>query len=233
MSTAILSRSVLLNILLVFTGTLILCCRRITRSDDLRNTATSSGRDPNMVSTSAAVVSGNNSPRESILSWMEIMRTTLIRHNSINAANSLKPRTALLNFETTSSSPLSRFVMSCFQRGLSVSCWTDSSITCTQPYWHIHSLSASYSSYEFALNICQYPIQMITSANIQVLFEWPNQTIIKIELFIFSSFFLSLVFIDNHTIKYDIEKYTKYSSNGIKYRKLYIVLREIVRKHIV
>ena len=74
---------------------------------------------------------------------------------------------------------------------------------------------------------------MITSANIQVLFEWPNQTIIKIELFIFSSFFLSLVFIDNHTIKYDIKKYTKYSSNGIKYRKLYIVLREIVRKHIV
>ena len=74
---------------------------------------------------------------------------------------------------------------------------------------------------------------MITSANIQVLFEWPNQTIIKIELFIFSSFFLSLVFIDNHTIKYDIEKYTKYSSNGIKYRKLYIDLREIVRKHIV
>ena len=74
---------------------------------------------------------------------------------------------------------------------------------------------------------------MITSANIQVLFEWPNQTIIKIELFIFSSFFLSLVFIDNHTIKYDIEKYTKYSPNGIKYRKLYIVLREIVRKHIV
>ena len=74
---------------------------------------------------------------------------------------------------------------------------------------------------------------MITSANIQVLFEWPNQTIIKIKLFIFSSFFLSLVFIDNHTIKYDIEKCTKYSSNGIKYRKLYIVLREIVRKHIV
>ena len=80
---------------------------------------------------------------------------------------------------------------------------------------------------------CQYPIQMITSANIQVLFEWPNQTIIKIELFIFSSFFLSLVFIDNHTIKYDIEKCTKYSCNGVKYRKLYIVLREIVRKHIV
>ena len=74
---------------------------------------------------------------------------------------------------------------------------------------------------------------MITSANIQVLFEWPNQTIIKIELFIFSPFFLSLVFIDNHTIKYDIEKCTKYSSNGIKYRKLYIVLREIVRKYIV
>ena len=74
---------------------------------------------------------------------------------------------------------------------------------------------------------------MITSANIQVLFEWPNQAIIKIELFIFSSFFLSLVFIDNHTIKYDIEKCTKYSSNGIKYRKLYIVLREIVRKYIV
>ena len=153
MSTAILSRSVLLNILLVFTGTRKLCYRRIARSDDLRNTATSSGRDPNMVSTSAGVESGNNSPRESILSWMEIMRTTLIRHNSINAANSLKPRTALLNFETTSSSPLSRFVMSCFQRGLSVSCWTDSSITCTQPYWHIHSLSASYSSSEFALTI--------------------------------------------------------------------------------
>lgn len=46
---------------------------------------------------------------------------------------------------------------------------------------------------------------MITSANIQVLFEWPNQTIIKIELFIFHLFFLSLVFIENHTIKYDIE----------------------------
>ena len=74
---------------------------------------------------------------------------------------------------------------------------------------------------------------MITSANIQVLFEWPNQTIIKIEQYIFSSFFLSLVFIDNQTIKYDIEKCTKYSSYGIKYRKLYIVLREIVRKHIV
>ena len=67
MSTAILSRSVLLNILLVFTGTLILCCRRITRSDDLRNTATSSGRDPNMISTSAAVVSGNNSPLNPVM----------------------------------------------------------------------------------------------------------------------------------------------------------------------
>ena len=44
-------------------------------------------------------------------------------------------RQALLNFETTSSSPLSRFVMSCFQRGLSVSCWTDSSITVS--YTHL------------------------------------------------------------------------------------------------
>ena len=60
---------------------------------------------------------------------------------------------------------------------------------------------------------------MITSANIQVLFEWPNQTIIKIELFIFSSFFLSLVFIDNHTIKYDIKKYTKYGFLDTKYQK--------------
>ena len=60
---------------------------------------------------------------------------------------------------------------------------------------------------------------MITSANIQVLFEWPNQTIIKIELFIFSSFFLSLVFIDNHTIKYDIKKCTKYGFSDAKYQK--------------
>ena len=70
---------------------------------------------------------------------------------------------------------------------------------------------------------------MITSANIQVLFEWPNQTIIKIELFIFPPFFLSLVFIGNHTIKYDIKKCTKCSFNGTKYRKLYIVLCKIVR----
>ena len=74
---------------------------------------------------------------------------------------------------------------------------------------------------------------MITSANIQVLFEYLNHTILKNENRTFFMFLSSLVFIGNHTIKYDIEKYTKYSSNGIKYRKLYIVLREIVRKHIV
>ena len=74
---------------------------------------------------------------------------------------------------------------------------------------------------------------MITSANIQVLFEYLNHTILKNENRTFFMFLSSLVFIGNHTIKYDIKKCAKYSSNGIKYRKLYIVLREIVRKYIV
>ena len=70
---------------------------------------------------------------------------------------------------------------------------------------------------------------MITSANIQVLFEYLNHTILKNENRTFFMFLSSLVFIENHTIKYDIEKCTKYSFDGSKYRKLYIVLREIVR----
>ena len=144
-STIFLSRSVLLILFLVI-GILILCCRRIILSDDFRKTATSSGNAPNMANTSAGVVSGNNLLSVSILSWMEIIRTTLMRHSSINAYSSRKPRTALLNFDTTNSSPLSRFDISCFHLGLSVSCPTDSSTTCTHPYWRIHSLSASNAS---------------------------------------------------------------------------------------
>ena len=70
---------------------------------------------------------------------------------------------------------------------------------------------------------------MITSANIQVLFEYMNHTILKNENRTFPRVLSSLVFIGNHTIKYDIEKCTKYSFDGSKYRKLYIALREIVR----
>ena len=46
-------------------------------------------------------------------------------------------------------------------------------------------------------------------------------------------FLSSLVFIGNHTIKYDIEKCAKYDLNDTKYQKLYIVLRKIVRNNIV
>jgi len=37
--------------------------------------------------------------------------------------------------------------------------------------------------------------------------------------------FFSLVFIINHTIKYNIEKCAKYGFNDTEYQKLYIVLR--------
>ena len=72
-------------------------------------------------------------------------------------------------------------------------------------------------------NKCKYTSFIrVTKSN-----HYKNRTII------FQPFFLSLVFIDNHTIKYDIEKCTKCSFNGSKYRKLYIVLHKIVRKYIV
>lgn len=60
---------------------------------------------------------------------------------------------------------------------------------------------------------------MITSANIQVLFEYLNHTILKNENRTFFMFLSSLVFIGNHTIKYDIKKYTKYGFLDTKYQK--------------
>ncbi len=65
---------------------------------------------------------------------------------------------------------------------------------------------------------------MITSANIQVLFEYQNHTILKNENRTFFTLLSSLVFIGNHTIKYDIKKCTKYGFQDTEYRKLYIVL---------
>ena len=60
---------------------------------------------------------------------------------------------------------------------------------------------------------------MITSANIQVLFEYLNHTILKNENRTFFMFLSSLVFIGNHTIKYDIKKYAKYGFSDAKYQK--------------
>ena len=60
---------------------------------------------------------------------------------------------------------------------------------------------------------------MITSANIQVLFEYMNHTILKNENRTFPRVLSSLVFIGNHTIKYDIKKYTKYGFLDTKYQK--------------
>ena len=115
-------------------------------SSNLSNAAISSGRAPIISRTSAAVVSLNSSLRLSIRSWMGIRRTTLILHISMQTASSRTPRTALLNFDTTSSSPRSRAFMSCFHCGR-ISSWSvSSSITCTQPNFNIHSLSASYES---------------------------------------------------------------------------------------
>ncbi|NDO60864.1 hypothetical protein FMM78_14540 [Bacteroides caecimuris] len=74
---------------------------------------------------------------------------------------------------------------------------------------------------------------MIISAKIRVLFECSNHTILKNKNSPRIILFLSLVFIGNHTIKYDIEKCAKYDLNDTKYQKLYIVLRKIVRNNIV
>ena len=60
---------------------------------------------------------------------------------------------------------------------------------------------------------------MITSANIQVLFEYMNHTILKNENRTFFMFLSSLVFIGNHTIKYDIKKCAKYGFSDAKYQK--------------
>ncbi|EXY21519.1 hypothetical protein M076_2758 [Bacteroides fragilis str. 2-F-2  len=64
----------------------------------------------------------------------------------MKADSSRDPRRALLNLATTTSSPLSRLATSCFHLGRSASLSTGSSITCTQPYFCIHSLSASNPS---------------------------------------------------------------------------------------
>ena len=60
---------------------------------------------------------------------------------------------------------------------------------------------------------------MITSAIIKVLFEYLNHTILKNENRTFFMFLSSLVFIGNHTIKYDIKKCAKYGFSDAKYQK--------------
>ncbi|PWB03077.1 hypothetical protein C5O23_04055 [Duncaniella muris] len=61
---------------------------------------------------------------------------------------------------------------------------------------------------------------MITSANIQVLFEYMNHTILKNEIRTFFVFLSSLVFIGNHTIKYDIKKMHKIRFFGCEVSKI-------------
>lgn len=46
-----------------------------------------------------------------------------------------------------------------------------------------------------------------------------NHTILKNENRTFFMFLSSLVFIGNHTIKYDIKKYAKYGFSDAKYQK--------------
>lgn len=83
-------------------------------------------------------------------------RTTFTLQNSMNAASSRVPRSALLNFDTTSSSPRSKLANSCFHIGRSRSCPDGSSMTCTHPYWRIHSLSLSYSPPSVAMNMTNF-----------------------------------------------------------------------------
>lgn len=199
-STIFLSRSVLLILFLVI-GILILCCRRIILSDDFRKTATSSGNAPNMANTSAAsVVSGNNLLPVSILSWMEIIRTTLMRHSSINADSSRKTTHGIAEFwhhQFVASFKIrhqlfpSRSEPSRVRPILQplVHTRTGASI----PYPHQTHRRNSPRIYNRLLPY-QYTIFMITSANIQVLFEYMNHTILKNEnrtffhVFIFTCF---------------------------------------------
>lgn len=58
--------------------------------------ATSADNAPSMLSISEVLVSGNRTFRESILSWMDMIRTPFIRHISMKIASSRGPRSALL-----------------------------------------------------------------------------------------------------------------------------------------
>ena len=127
-------------------GWFMFCFSWMICAEAFRNAAHSSGSAPNISNTSAALVSGNKSPRLSTLSWMETIRTTFTRQNSMNAASSREPRRALLNLASTISSPRSILAISCFHWGRSFSCPFSSSITCTQPYCFIHSTSVSKPS---------------------------------------------------------------------------------------
>lgn len=98
--------------------TIIFSCKLTTCSADLRRARTSSGKAPIISNTSDGLVSGNSSFLESIWSWMLTIRMTLTRQNSRNVANSRMPRKALENLDMTSSSPLYRATISCFQSGL-------------------------------------------------------------------------------------------------------------------
>ena len=60
---------------------------------------------------------------------------------------------------------------------------------------------------------------MITSANIRVLFDMKSYSSENLIISLFQFLFLSLVFIDNHTVKYDIKKCAKYGFSDAKYQK--------------
>ena len=119
----------------------------------LRKATTSSDNEPNMKSTSAIDVLGNSSPLESILSCMEMTLITFTLQNSRNIANSRTPRSALLNFEMTSSSPRSRQSMSCFHSGRVFSWLALSSMIRQQPYFSIQARSKVNVSYCSELNM--------------------------------------------------------------------------------
>lgn len=51
---------------------------------------------------------------------------------------------------------------------------------------------------------------MITNANIIVLFDMKSYSAEKLIASLFYPLFLSLIIIDNHTIRYDIKKCAKY-----------------------
>ena len=172
-STIFLSRSVLLILFLVI-GILILCCRRIILSDDFRKTATSSGNAPNMAR-----------PWCGIARSMPIVPVNHARHCWI-----LTPPIRLLFQDSTSV--------------VSISVWASRVRPILQPLVHTRTgASIPYPHQTHRRNSpriynrllpYQYTIFMITSANIQVLFEYLNHTILKNEnrtffyVFIFTCF---------------------------------------------
>lgn len=74
-ATIVFSRSALL-MFFSLVGWFIFCCISIIWAEVLRSMAHSSGKEPNISSTSEALVSGNKFPQLSILSWIETIWTT-------------------------------------------------------------------------------------------------------------------------------------------------------------